>query len=71
MFLTKKAIEAIKASINAKRELVYQLGTTYSSLYRWLDSNEKDGKLTTATAISIITEETKLTQKQILTKVKE
>lgn len=68
MYLTEIAIEKIKSSPSAKRELVYQLETTYTTMYKWLSDNSKDGKLTTATAVSIIKQETGLKQAEILTK---
>lgn len=66
MILTEKAILAIRASPEAKKELIYNLANTSSTLYRWLDANTEDGTLTTVRSIKIIKEHTGLTQEEIL-----
>ena len=66
MRITEKAIQAIKDSESAKRELVYQLEISYTSLYRWLNTNADNGNLTTHLATRIISEETGLQVSEIL-----
>lgn len=68
MKLTDKAKEAIKASSETKKELIYHLAGTSSTLYRWLYLNAENSTLTTVSAIEIIKEHTGLAQKEILTK---
>ena len=66
MQLTEQAIEKIKASATVKKELVYHLSNTASTLYRWLDANVPNGPLTTIRSIELIKEHTGLSQEQIL-----
>lgn len=66
MRITETAIKAIKDSTTAKRELTYQLETSYTSLYRWLDENPENGRLTTHLATKIISEETGLKVSEII-----
>lgn len=68
MRLSDKAIKAIKENNKAKKELVYHLANTNSTMYRWLAENAENGMLTTYIAVEIIKHETGLTEKQILTK---
>lgn len=67
MYITSKAINAIKESEKAKRELTYQLEISYNKLYRNLNDNPKNGLFTTHGATSIISAETGLKVNQILT----
>lgn len=66
MKLTQKAIEAINSSSECKRELWYQLEISNSTLWRWVTANDKNGPLTTVKAIEIISQNTRLSQKEIL-----
>lgn len=66
MKLSEKAIEAIKETVECRRELAYQLEVSDNTLYRWYRDNESDGKLTTYKAVAIIKETTGLTEEQIL-----
>jgi succinate dehydrogenase flavin-adding protein (antitoxin of CptAB toxin-antitoxin module) len=67
MRISTKALDAITASREAKRELMYQMEISDTTLYRWINDNPEDGKLTTATALRIIMETTGLTSNEILT----
>jgi hypothetical protein len=40
MRLTKQAIATIRKNAECKRELMYQLKKSYTTIYRWLESNE-------------------------------
>lgn len=66
MKISKKAIEAILGSREAKREITYQMEVSYPTLYRWINENQEDGKLTTVTALRIIEETTGLDENEIL-----
>lgn len=66
MQLTETAIKAIRESVECRREIQYQLEVSQSTMYRWLDENEMDGKLTTARVLGIIRDTTGLTDDQIL-----
>lgn len=70
MQLTDTGITAIRDSAECRRELMYQLEITQTTIYRYLDENKPNGKLTTALALRIIKETTGLTDKQILTSSK-
>lgn len=69
MKLTEEALKAIRASGPCKRELIHKLETSNTSLYRWLDENEENGKLTTVLAVNIISEHCSMTQDQILEQI--
>jgi len=62
--LTDTAIEAVKKSLDAKNRLQYELKISYLTVQRWLRNN--DPKLTTAHALKIISEETKLSETDLL-----
>lgn len=64
--LTNNAIEKIRGSRKCRERLFNEMGITMSTIYRWLDKN--DIMLTTAKALTIIIEETGLTQEEILEK---
>jgi hypothetical protein len=68
MILTDKAITEIKESAILKKELIYHLANTSTTLYRWLDKNEENGTLTTFRSVEIIKEFGKMKTKDILTK---
>jgi hypothetical protein len=67
MQLTKQAITAIRESAECRREIQYQLEISHSTMYRLLDENKLDGKLTTARVLGIIRDTTGLSDEQILT----
>ncbi len=67
MQLTDKAIQVVRESAECRREIMYQLEISQSTMYRFLDENKVDGKLTTARALSIIKDTTGLTDADILT----
>jgi hypothetical protein len=64
--LSKKAIEALKASESMKGRIAEALGRSVYTVNRWMYDN--DVMLTTATALQIIREETGLTDDEILQK---
>ena len=66
MRLTKQAIAAIRKNAECKRELMYQLEISYTTIYRWLESNNANNDLTKALSLKIINETTGLTNEQIL-----
>ena len=66
MRLTKQAIAAIRKNAECKRELMYQLEISYTTIYRWLESNNPNNDLTKALSLKIISETTGLTNEQIL-----
>ena len=66
MRLTKQAIASIRKNAECKRELMYQLKISYTTIYRWLESNNANNDLTKALSLKIISETTGLTNKQIL-----
>ena len=68
MKLTEEAKTAIQKNANLKKELIYHLANTSTTLYRWLDKNEENGMLTTVRAVEIIKEFGKMKAKDILTK---
>lgn len=66
MRLTKQAIASIRKNAECKRELMYQLEKSYTTLYRWLESNNANNDLTKALSLKIISETTGLKQNEIL-----
>lgn len=70
MNLTQQAITAIRESAECRREIMYQLEISHSTMYRLLEENKFDGKLTTARVLGIIRDTTGLTDEQILSSEK-
>jgi LEA14-like dessication related protein len=66
MKLTEQAIKAIKESAECRRELLYQLEISLSTLTRWLNTNAENGDLTTVKAVEIITTSLGVSQQEIL-----
>ena len=66
MKLTKQAIATIRKNAECKRELMYQLKISYTTIYRWLESNNANNDLTKALSLKIISETTGLKQNEIL-----
>jgi DNA invertase Pin-like site-specific DNA recombinase len=66
MRLTKQAISTIRKNAECKRELMYQLKISYTTIYRWLESNNANNDLTKALSLKIISETTGLKQNEIL-----
>lgn len=66
MILTKQAIASIRKNAECKRELMYQLEISYTTIYRWLESNKPNNDLTKAISLQIISETTEMTIEQIL-----
>jgi DNA invertase Pin-like site-specific DNA recombinase len=66
MRLTKQAIATIRKNAECKRELMYQLKISYTTIYRWLESNNANNDLTKALSLKIISETTGLKQNEIL-----
>ena len=71
MKLTKQAIATIRKNAECKRELMYQLEISYTTIYRWLESNNANNDLTKALSLKIISETTGLTNEQILEQKKQ
>jgi hypothetical protein len=67
MILTKSALLALKGTDKEfKGKLADELRTSINSLYRHIEQNQDNGKLTTVKAVSMISEETGLKYEQIL-----
>lgn len=66
MKLSQKAIEATKQNRGLVLELALAFGFTELWINKLLDQNKDNGKLTTATAVKVISEETGLDQSEIL-----
>ena len=66
MKLTKQAIATIRKNAECKRELMYHLEISYTTIYRWLESNNANNDLTKALSLKIISETTGLKQNEIL-----
>jgi hypothetical protein len=65
MKLTKKAIEKIRKR-NVILKLALALGFTEYWMGKLIDANKSNGPLTTATALGVIKQETKMDESQIL-----
>ena len=66
MRLINQAIASSSKSAECKRELMYQLKKSYTTLYRWMESNEDNSDLTLSLSLKIISETTGLKQNEIL-----
>lgn len=62
--LTDTAIEAVKKNLSAKNRLQFELEISFMTIQRWLKENNT--KLTTAHALKIISEETGISQSDLL-----
>jgi predicted transcriptional regulator len=67
MNLTNKAIKLLQDNMQLRNQIAIELGCSEATIRRWLNENEPNNSLTTAAALKIITEETGMTQDQILT----
>ena len=67
--LTKVAIEAVKKSLKAKNRLQFELKKSYPTIQKWLAENNIH--LTTAQALTIISEETGISKEALLETVPE
>lgn len=70
MRIKKKVLEKIDESDTTVVRLVRELKVSYPTVRRWINANEEDGQLTTATAVKIIREELGLPDSQILEETK-
>lgn len=68
MRITTKAIQRLNKSNGAKARLCSALNKSYPTIQRWITENEADGKLTTANALEVISEELNMPQTEILEK---
>lgn len=68
MKLTKKAIQKLNNNSGAKARLCSVLDKSYPTIQRWINDNEEDGKLTTANALEVLSEELNMPQPQLLEK---
>lgn len=64
--LTNKSLQAIKDNLRCRNRLAYEMNVNPRTIDRWIEG--KDIMLTTAKALTIIIEETGLTQEEILEK---
>lgn len=64
MTISPQAIEAIKKSVDAQAGLMVAFKKSHRSIEYWLD--KADIRLTTATAVKVIKENTGLTEEEIL-----
>jgi len=69
MRLTQKAIDAFNRHTKLKTRLALEMGKSVYSVDRWISENEDNGLLTTAKAVQVITEETKLDASEILEEI--
>lgn len=71
MKLSKAAIEAIqnKDVLRLRNRLSLELDVHSATVERWARDNDDDNRLTTVTALQIISEETGLSQEEILINV--
>ena len=60
-------IKKIRESASLKRELLYKMGWSETTLYRYLRENSTDGDLTKASALKIISTELEISESEILT----
>lgn len=65
--LTQKAIDKIRESKRCKNRLAFELDKNPRTITEWLNNN--DIMLTTALAVKIVSEETKLSEAEILDSV--
>lgn len=68
MKLTRKAVQKLKASSGAKARLCSVLDKSYPTVQRWINENDEDGKLTTANALEVLSEELGIPQTELLEK---
>lgn len=61
------AVELVKKSLKTKNRLQFELRISYLTLQRWLKAN--DSKLTGAHSLKIISEETGISQPDLLEEV--
>lgn len=62
--LKPEIIESVKKGLEVKNRLQYELGISYLTLQRWLNTN--DGKLTQAKVLKIISEELNISKDDLL-----
>jgi len=61
-------IPELKSNRRLINRLGYEMSSHTDTVERWIELNQEDGKLTTAKALDIISEETGLSKKNILEK---
>lgn len=64
MKLTDTAIKSL--TVRARNRIALELDCSVVSVDRWIKDNEPNGNLTKASVLRIISEETKLTDQEIL-----
>jgi len=67
MNLTNQVIEILRENMALRNRIAIELDCSEQTIRRWLNENEPDGDLTKASALKIISEETGLTNEEILT----
>ena len=68
--LSIEAINAIKENQDCRNRLAYEMGRSGRTIERYLAENPVNIILTTAQALNIISEETKIAKSKLLTKEK-
>lgn len=66
MRLSQTAINKIKSNNQVKARLISNFDKSPFTIERWISDNERNGQLTTASALQIISDETGLNDDQIL-----
>lgn len=71
MKLSKAAIKALNNDGKLRKRLAYELNVHITSVDRWIEENEEkeDSRLTTVKAVNVISEETGMSQDEILINV--
>ena len=67
MRVRNEILSRVKADADLKRELMYRLGFSEATLYRYLSQNAADGALTKVKAVKIIALKLGLGEDMILT----
>ncbi|MGN6618224.1 MAG: hypothetical protein ACTHJ5_13705 [Ilyomonas sp.] len=68
MRIKQSVIHPLKSDVVLKAKLVSAFKNHYGTVERWLNDNKEDGPLTTAKAMGVIKEHTKLDEDAILEK---
>lgn len=68
MKVSEIAIEKLKSNRKCINRLAYEMDVHSGSVDRWIEANENDGRLTTPTALSIISDETGISKSKLLAK---
>lgn len=69
MILSKQAIEAMPTGSKARKRLAYEFNVHINTVDSWIEDNKEDGPLTRVNALNFISEETGMSQEEILINV--